>query len=184
MVIHLWRRVQRNRPKSATLAQPSALGQGVLLLALGLSLSTAVVVGLGRVIYSDGYVDPFQAFEQVMPGQPAAALDAYPCDFHQPYLGGRNYTCVLYPTTGRFHRVLVGVDQHEIVGVTFSPDDIWVFDLIQRWGPPDHIRRDPVTYFLHWDEGVIAITHATRRRFSPQLKVKIVTVSARPDPVP
>ncbi len=163
--------------------RPSRLRLGIMIISLGMltsifSVVTMVVIVTERLAYPDGYADPFTELAGIQLGQPIESLNAYACEANdQSYRNSRFYTCSFDLQSAHFKRVVVGTYDRQITSITLTPHNLWVYDLIQRWGQPDHIRHDPAAYVLLWDEGVMAFTTSSQQKFTRRLAVKTLTLS-------
>lgn len=110
-------------------------------------------------LYSEGYTDPFIAYESITPGQPTSALSQYPC-VRPPtpsYLRAKP-VCILYFDDGVFSKIVVSAAEDTIVGITFTGNGLELLDLVQRWGQPDYQWESYRGKGLRWNIGVDAFT--------------------------
>jgi hypothetical protein len=109
-----------------------------LIIVLSLVAGT-VLAGTRQPLY-----DPFAAYEAIMPGQPSANLEKYPCDI---YGDDTSTVCTFSLKEGSFASVAIGYD-HAIKWISFAvrSGKLYLSDLILCWGKPTSVVPD---YSLH-----------------------------------
>ena|SRR5258708_2634381 len=105
---------------------------------MGLLSGTEIVMLAGT---RQPYRDPFTPYEAIMPGQPAEALQQYPCNLYRDETSTAHCTFALQE--GPFDFVQVVYD-HTItwIGFTVHPGNLYLGDLIQCWGKFSSIELD------------------------------------------
>jgi hypothetical protein len=131
------------------------------------SLSTLLalssfVVALVLVFRSTENTDPFAVYDALVPGQPVAILDDYPCRFTPVPAEGLEGTvfCQIYPETGPICLVTVLGQGDTIQTLSFALDGIQVGHLAQRWGRPDAVQRGSGFMITRWGNSIQATTQA------------------------
>jgi hypothetical protein len=148
------------------------------LLAVSLFCITLTVLAGTALAYPDGYPDPFAPYDEVMPGQPAKALEVYPCVSHVSLHGeGQHNLCYIWPEEAIFRSITATVCNEIILDLTFNVKNVQIVDLVELWGRPDTIDEVPRAYRLRWDEGIYAVSSATER-FTFQSFVVLVSISS------
>jgi hypothetical protein len=108
----------------------------------------AVLAGTRQALHN-----PFAAYEAIMPGQPSANLENYPCN---TYGDDTSTVCTFSLKEGSFRSVAVGYD-HTIKWISFTVRSgrLYLSDLILCWGRPTGVVPSNRLYEigrtdLHW----------------------------------
>jgi len=138
------------------------------------------VLGGMRLANTGEYPDPFAPYEAIMPGQPVAALEQYPCQFEKALDREPEPSfCRIRPGEGVFSEVIVLFYNDKIWQVVFKTEVLRVGDLVQRWGYPD-FNDDNGVYFSLQGHGAMDAVIALRnpmRRFNFLLPVSSLVLT-------
>jgi hypothetical protein len=157
-------------------APPNPLSQlflGIALISVGfVVLALAALVGT-KLLNPGGYPDPFVPHQSIisLPGQSIAAVSELPCRVVVLSSHLNQSWCDFMIDTEHFRSVEVVSEQGVITQVWFAVKSLQVVDVVQRWGPPQQIKRSRREYIAIWDSGLVAYC-ALGRRFHNQLAVK------------
>lgn len=135
----------------------------------------AGVLGGTRLIYLQGYPDPFLPYVALMTGQ--AVLDRGLCDaqWHDPVTD--QTVCKITPTRGPFNEIDVYSCDCDSAGleIAFWSEQLRVADLVLRWGRPDTVIQDGMRYGLAWDHPQVQAYTGSGKRYTLQAPVQLVT---------
>lgn len=104
--------------------------------------------------------DPFASYDEILPGQPVAALNAYPCGpfYLESVYISRNLpfmNCQIRLESGLIQLITVVCSDGVIQQLKFDVVGLEFADVLQRWGPPDVLEQTKQFYIARWDEGVL-----------------------------
>ena len=106
--------------------------------------------------------DIFAPYLAIMPGQPAEALQDYPCIPQAEMSRGGTDFCQFEPGDGVFSQITVIKSSRLIIqtGFVVVPNSLSLGDAILCWGKPSHQKeetpRTEVSLSLYWDNQIRA----------------------------
>jgi hypothetical protein len=131
----------------------------IILMTSGLMLA-ALAVRTGALVSSSttGQATLLAPYLAIMPGQPAAALDAYAC--HQRYHpSDQAPTCDIFPSDSPFHLITVTGRDDSIILVKFYSSVLQYNDPIREWGEPEAAHRlSDHSLMLNWGDRTYRIS--------------------------
>ncbi len=150
-----------------------------VVITLVLLMSQVVVLGAAKLVYPDGYTDPFVPYEAIMPGQPSDVFREYLYEYSCRFSNADSNTldCLIDSGDGTFSSVIIQFYNHTIREVNFIADRLYVIELVGRWGYPTVIARHDDFFYLRWGSHVRAFV-VLAQRFSYRLPV--LSVAIRP----
>lgn len=130
------------------------------LIGVSLALVTLAALMLVTGTRPSAYNDPFDAFENIAPGQPLSVLNPTVCMsryyFDDAFEGGFYCQVRLSHGDSPFESIIVTADNSAITVIAFNATDLQVGDLVYRWGRPDSVQRTQQHYTLRWRSGIYA----------------------------
>ena len=133
------------------------------------------VLGGTRLIYPQGYPDPFLPYTALMAEQ--AVLHRVLCDaqWHDP--STHQAICKIVPVSGPFDEINVYFCDCDLarLEVAFWSEQLRVADLILHWERPDTIIQDGMRYELVWDHPQVRAYTGSENRYTLQTLVPLVT---------
>lgn len=152
-----------------------------------LCVGEAVVLAAARLTSSD----PFAPFERMLAGQPvsiaAPACDLHPIQEVGPSIpdAGVSY-CALYPVRGMFASISAYAYDDRFVKTSLRVvGDLYVGNLVLRWGRPDVILKDSDAFYVRWSEpGLYALIYprGTGMHFHYWLPIASLTIGLLSNP--
>ncbi|MHB8625804.1 MAG: hypothetical protein ACYDBJ_01555 [Aggregatilineales bacterium] len=127
------------------------------------------------------YDDPFAPYAAIMPGQPSAALEQYPCNIYIDDASTAHCTFAL--TDGPFDSVHVVYDEViKWIDFTIHPGSLHLGDLIQCWGKLNSVMPNTAQFRrgfvdVNWDQQRYAAVVAGRYDTRPNFLLAIRDVS-------
>jgi hypothetical protein len=114
-------------------------------------VAQAAVLGGTRLAYPGEYDDPFAPYETILPGQLVAQSD-YPCDPPTTDLYLQSVHCEIHPDSSHVVSVSSDIFNGRFVQTWFRGHDLYVGDVVRRWGRPDVIiAKDDQYFYMRWN---------------------------------
>ena len=121
--------------------------------------------------------DVFAPYQTVYPGLALADLGSQDCVLYivSPYTHEEECDLRLSQSDdGPFRKVAITIHDGHVGEIRFQCSDLYVGNIVDRWGRPDEITRLPRGYMLRWSQkGVTAIARGSQW-FNYQLPVETV----------
>jgi hypothetical protein len=133
------------------------------------------IITLARLL-STQPIDPFAAYDAILPGQSIAVLENYDCNsqYDSPETGAS--FCQIHPQEGAMLLVNVTSQDGIIQNVSFAPNGLRFAEVVLHWGRPDILQKSERHYIARWKAGVYA-TATSHRPFSFNSPVHTIVLS-------
>ena len=142
--------------------------RAALLLLCLLTFVLIVIVTLTQVQTVAG--NPFQAYDQWLPGQPMPKGEAEGCTLtKRPYPTGLYIFC--HPDGGAFSSISLYGDYRLVTGLYFFPRSMRGGDLMLWFGEPQQVKRMGQTWAFYW-----RTISAYTRRGTSRYEAKVIMV--------
>ena len=119
-----------------------------------LSLAVVVAASGSNLLYvGGGYSDPFTPYEAMMPEQ-LVTTQGQLCEPQIVPGYVDTISCEVDPIDGHFNLVIANISNGRFVHIAFSANNLYIGDIVRRWGRPDKVVKDYLHYYLLWDNGL------------------------------
>jgi hypothetical protein len=122
---------------------------GIRMTLIFLAAQVAALAG-SRLAYPEDYADPFAPYEAIMPGQLVAPGD-YACDPPASDLSNQSVRCELRADSSHFGSVSATILGRRFIQISFRGHDLYIGDVVSRWGRPDMISRTDQYFYVLWN---------------------------------
>lgn len=146
-----------------------------------IAYAVTFTLSVGRKTLPSKYTDPFAAYDEILPGQPIAALTAHNCgplsvDLTSLVASVLPITCKIYESARAIPLITVIFERGVVQSLVFNVKGLQFADVIQRWGAPDILEKTPGFYIARWEEGVY-VTGGLTNEFSYHAPVHVIILS-------
>jgi hypothetical protein len=141
-----------------TIVNAHPLAAAAVIIAFAFFEIQMTIIAANALARPVGFADPFAAHEAIAPGQSASGLAQYGCDLQSDmWVRGGSTTC---RADGQVNGLMLvsanSNNRQDIHQLSFRASNVYVGNLVERWGYPDSVKIRNGLYYASWDEGVTA----------------------------